>query len=303
MILSVSRRTDIPAHYSDWFLNRLREGFVYVRNPRVPRLIWKIPLSPEDVEGIVFWTKDGRKLSSLLEETEKLGYQNYYINYTCTPYGKDLEPGLPPKGELLLNIRELGDTLGKERIFLRYDPVLVTDSFTVEDHCRGFAELCEKAAGSVDRIVFSFLDLYPGMNGRFSPVSERDRGILSREFKKISDRFGIPLQSCCEDVREYGILPGACIDGKHLEGLSGKPLIQIRDRNQRRECRCMPAVDIGGYNTCVTGCKYCYAVSSDRRIPYDPKSPVLRDIIRPEDEIRERRPPSLLGKVKQLNFL
>lgn len=140
MILSVSRRTDIPAFYSDWFMNRLREGFVYVRNPMNYKQVSNVVLNPEVVDCIVFWTKNPEKLMNHLDEIDQMGYQ-YYFQFTITPYNHSIEPSLPPKARIIETFKRLSNKIGKEKVVWRYDPIILNEELTIEHHVRSFAEM------------------------------------------------------------------------------------------------------------------------------------------------------------------
>ena len=157
MILSVSRRTDIPAYYSAWFLNRLAEGFVLVPNPHNPRQLSRIPLSPETVDCIVFWTKNPAPMLDALPRIEAAGYP-FYFQFTLTPYGPRTEPGLPPKEELVRAFWALSRRLGPKRVVWRYDPVMVDGRYPTAWHLERFEALCNALEGAAERCVFSFVD-------------------------------------------------------------------------------------------------------------------------------------------------
>lgn len=115
MILSASRRTDIPAFYADWFINRLKGGYVYIPNPRNPNRMGKVTISPENVDCIVFWTKNPLPMMDKLYLIGEMGYQ-FYFQFTLTPYGKDVEKYLPDKSVLINTLKKLSQKLGKHRV-------------------------------------------------------------------------------------------------------------------------------------------------------------------------------------------
>ena len=172
MIVSASRRTDIPAFYSDWFFRRLEEGYLYVKNPMNPRQVSKILLSQDTVDCFVFWTKDPGPMMERLSVLDRLGYP-YYFQFTLTPYGTDVEPGLPHKNELVRTFRELSCRLGPERVIWRYDPVLLSPSYTREYHFQWFSRLCGSLEGYTHTCVISFLDIYRKIKGRMEQIQPR----------------------------------------------------------------------------------------------------------------------------------
>ena len=142
MIISASRRTDIPNYYSEWFFNRIKEGYVLVRNPMNISQVSKISLSPDVVDGIVFWTKNPLPI---LDRLEELREYTYYFQFTLTPYGKDVEPNVPSKNDLIIpSFRKLSERIGKERVVWRYDPILFNDKYTMDYHIKYFKALAAK---------------------------------------------------------------------------------------------------------------------------------------------------------------
>ena len=282
MIISASRRTDIPAFYAPWLERRLEDGFVLVRNPRNPAQVRRISLAPVDVDCFVFWTKDARPLSGLLDRLDGAGYP-YYFQWTVTPYGSGLEPGIAPKEEILAAFRTLAGRLGPHRVVWRYDPVIVSEEYPAERHREEFARMCRFLEGSTERCVLSFVDIYRKNRGRgFRETSPEIMHGLVRSFAGSAAGRGISLHTCCEaeDFGGEGVPRGACVDRTLAERLAGHPLDAGKDRNQRPLCGCAASADIGAYDTCPAGCLYCYAVRDLRtaeanRARHDPDSPFL----------------------------
>jgi hypothetical protein len=149
MILSVSRRTDIPTYYSEWFFNRVKEGFVYVRNPMNIHQIGKILITPDVVDGIVFWTKNPLPMINRLEE---LNDYIYYFQFTLNSYGKDVEPNIPSKNDIIIPaFQSLSQRIGKDKVVWRYDPILFNENYTVKYHVKYFGMLVDKLAGHTER--------------------------------------------------------------------------------------------------------------------------------------------------------
>lgn len=298
MILSVSRRTDIPQYYSDWFFNRMKEGFLYVKNPMNSHQVSRIELSPDLVDLVVFWTKNPEPMMKRIDE---LGEIPYYIQFTLTGYGRGMEPGLPDKRELIRIFRETAETAGRNRMVWRYDPVLLNERYPAEYHFRAFEAIAEGICGCTDKVVISFLDCYgkTKRNMRGIPLETPDTETMKRmgeTFVKTAERFGMRVESCAEavDLSDVGIWHGSCIDPAMAEQILGVPIHVKKDKNQRPVCGCVESVETGAYDTCLCGCKYCYANDSEeavkrRRAVYDADSPLLCGTVEEGDRITVRR--------------
>lgn len=264
MILSVSRRTDIPAFYAEWFMERLRHNEVLVRNPFNIHSISRIPLSPENVDAIVFWTKNSKPIHRYLDEIDNLKYK-YYFQYTITPYKKDLEEEVQDKKEIIETFKKLSKKIGREKVILRYDPVLLNDRYTIDFHKKAFARLCDLLAPYTEKIIFSFLDDYKKISKNIKQfnikeISEDEIYILAEYFADTAKKYNLKIESCAEqiDLERFGINHGKCIDNELIEKITGYKLSVGRD-NQRNACGCIKCIDIGEYNTCMHKCLYCYA--------------------------------------------
>jgi len=275
MIISASRRCDIPRFHFDWFLRQLEAGYVDVANPFNASQIRRISLKPEDAEFLVFWTRDPRALL-----TAQLEQYPFYTMITLTGYPEILEPNVPPAGDIIQAMRAMSEKWGSKRVIWRYDPIFFSSITDTAFHCRNFAELAAELSGSVDRVIISVYDEYAGARRRLSalerdglikvfPHSDQDGRIppelkeLAAELARIASETGMEMRSCAEaeDLSGLGVKPGACIDGGLINELLGHSLSQIgsKDKNQRRNCRCVSSVDIGSYGSCPAGCVYCYA--------------------------------------------
>lgn len=311
MILSVSRRTDIPNYYSDWFYNRIKEGFLYVKNPMNTHQVSRINLSPEVIDCIVFWSKNPQKMINRLDELKEY---SYYFQISLTGYGKDVEPGLPDKKEVLIpTFKKLSDKVGRKRIIWRYDPILLNEKYTKEYHYRAFETIATELQGYTDRVVISFVDLYAKTQRNTAPLklqdmSKDDMREIAQKLAEIAHSKGLEIESCAEliDLESVGIRHGHCIDKNLIEEIIGCPLKGKKDPNQRPECGCFESVEIGTYNTCRNGCRYCYANFNDGKVKsqtelYDPESPILCAVIdETVDKITERKMSSL--KEKQISL-
>lgn len=305
MILSVSRRTDIPNYYSEWFYNRIKEGYLYVKNPMNTHQISRIDISPEIVDCIVFWTKNP---SAMMERLDELDAYQYYFQFTITGYGRDVEAGLPDKKEVIIpTFHKLSAMIGKDRVIWRYDPILINEKYTVEYHIRAFATIAEALKDYTTKVIISFVDLYAktqrntkGLN--IQDISDDEMRKMAGQLADIAHKNGLEIESCAEliDLEEVGVKHGCCIDKRLIEKIIGCPLKGDKDKNQRPECGCFESVEVGTYNTCKNGCKYCYANYNNEQVIsqthlYDPDSPILCAVINEEDgdKINERKVKSL----------
>lgn len=310
MILSASRRTDIPCYYSEWFYNRIKEGFLYVRNPMNPHQVSKIELSPEVVDCIVFWTKNPEPM---MERLDELASYKYYFQFTLTGYGKDMEPNVPHKREKMIPIfRKLSEKAGSRQVIWRYDPVIFTGIYTPQYHLKAFEQIAAALNGYTEKCVISFVDFYAKNKRSMEAmgayeISEPELREFSKNISYIAGKNGMTPVSCAEkaDLSECGIEHNACIDKKLIEEIIGCRIKVHKDKNQRIECGCVESVEIGTYNTCKNNCRYCYANDSYERVKRncrgcDSKSPLLCGAVTPGDRITVRKVKSL--KEEQLSF-
>ena len=286
MILSASRRTDLPGYYSEWFINRLKEGYALYRNPMNHAQVCRVNLSVENVDGIVFWTKDPGPMMDKLEQMDLMGY-SYYFQFTLTPYGKEIEQNVRDKREVLATFRQLSDRIGKERVLWRYDPIILNDTYSRDYDRKQFASLCRELSGYTDICTISFVDVYHKLSKRVKEqvvreISSEEMHHLAAELVQLAKLYHIELRACCEttDLSADGIKPAACIDKEIMERICGHSITVKKDRSQRTGCGCVQSVDIGAYNTCRNGCIYCYANHSEASIiknceRHDMGSPML----------------------------
>jgi len=298
MIISASRRTDIPAFYSDWFLKRIQEGFALVRNPMNPHQISKVSLKRDDVDCIVFWTKNP---ANMLPRLELLDDYAYYFQFTLNPYDQELEPGVPPKAQVIDTFKRLSDKLGQNRVIWRYDPIVVNDTMDVSWHEQSYGMLAGKLHGYAAKCIISFVDYYKKLDKSFKAngIVELDDGRireLAARLSAISKEYGLKLETCAEkiDLLDIGIGHAHCIDPVLIGDITGIQIKDEKDQNQRKPCGCIPSVDIGMYNTCMHGCLYCYAnhsVDSVKRntVCYNANSPVLCSELAGNDRVVYRK--------------
>lgn len=303
MILSASRRTDIPAYYADWFFNRIKEGFVCVRNPMNPGQVSRICLSPEVVDCIVFWTKNPEPMLSRLGELKDYPF---YFQFSLTCYGRDVESRLPHKRERLIPVfQKLSEEIGHKRVVWRYDPILFTDQYTPEYHLQAFAQIAEALEGYTDRCIISFVDTYTKnakamQELRVWEPAEAQLRTFAAELADIAKRHKMSIATCAEnmELEACGIGHSSCIDKELVEEIIGCKLAVSKDKNQRKECGCVESIDIGTYNTCRNGCKYCYANYSFGSVEkncalYDVNSSILCGKLTEQDIITERKVKSV----------
>lgn len=268
MIVSASRRTDIPALFSEWFYNRVGKGFVLLRNPYNPLQVGRVTLTPDKVDGFVFWTKNAAPMLDRINELEQF---KYYFQFTITPYGRDGERNIPDKQEIVIPAFK---KIGADKVIWRYDPVFLNEWYTWDYHIKAFTQLAEELEGHTTRAVMSFVDSYRSVDLRplnIHPLTKEQQQELAQQLAEIAAAHGIVLSACAEDL---GISQSCCIDGK-MFGVN-KP----KDRNQRGLCGCVESVDIGAYSTCSNGCAYCYAnhygyVQNPPDVDYDLLGPPL----------------------------
>ncbi len=269
MIISASRRTDIPSFYGKWFVNRLKEGYLLIQNPYNENRYSHASLKREAVDLIVFWTKNPIPFLPYLSEIESMGYP-YAFHFTLTPYGKEIETGLPPKEDLISTFIHLSQKIGKNRMVWRYDPILIDEKHSISFHKEQFAAMAKKIAPFADRVVVSFVDNYKNVTRRMGhdptySISDKNIHQIAKLFSEIARSENISLFTCAEeiDLSAYGILHGACIDKGWVEKILARSITCNQDKNQRVECRCIESIDIGTYNCCANGCAYCYALQSE----------------------------------------
>lgn len=304
MILSVSRRTDIPAFFSDWFFNRIEAGFVCVRNPFDRRSISRIVLSPEFVDCIVFWSKNPLPMLSRLD---RLKEYMYYFQFTLNPYDSLIERNVPCKADVVETFKRLSDMIGARRVIWRYDPVILTDVFSREYHVDCFAHLARQLEGYTDTCIISFIDMYNKTQRNMSNIAYKDMCMddmlhLAKGFVSVAGTCGMRVRSCAEaaDLEAVGVAHGSCIDGQLIGELLGKKVCASKDRNQRRECGCIQSVDIGEYDTCPHACVYCYANADGEKATrrfelHNPASPLLIGCVEEKDRVSDRTMRSVCG--------
>jgi len=299
MIISASRRTDIPAFYSEWFMNRIRDGYCTVPNPMNPKQVSTISLSPDDVDLIVFWTRNARPLIPYLDELDSRGYK-YYFLYTLNNYPETLEPGPPSISTAINTIHHLADIIGPGKIIWRYDPIVFSNLSDLNFHKKNFFTIAEKLDGYISKVKISIVDLYAKSKKRFDALTKE--GLYLSQQEKIPDlcnillpclidtakQFRMEITSCSDSngLSRLGIPPGKCIDDNYIKKIFGISMPERKDTSQREKCHCITSRDIGIYDTCLYRCAYCYAnrnfnLSIKNYNSHNPESPSLTGHYRP----------------------
>lgn len=311
MIISASRRTDLPAAHPRWLMERFHEGHVLVRNPMNRHQVSRISLRPEDVDGIVFWTKNPQPFMEYLNYFKKYAY---YFQFTLTGYGADVERNLPSHAERLDTFLRLADKIGPDRVLWRYDPILLNAKYTSDWHLETFRRYAEKLKGATKRATISFVDTYARNRRQLEAlgcvgIDEETMRTMAWEIAAIARLNGMQAVSCAEEVEliDCGVSHASCVDAELLSKISGFPLKSGKDPNQRSACGCAPSMDIGAYNTCPNGCAYCYANYSQPFLHTNlarrnDDSPILCDHITDEDRITAKASTSLKDAQLRMEF-
>ncbi len=291
MIINTGGRTDTVQYYTEWLLNRFSEGYVLSRNPLFPNKVTRYELTPDKVDCVVFCSKNFKPILPRLHEiTDKF---NTYFHYTITAYGKDIEPGVPSIGNSIMTLIELSKQVGKQRIAWRYDPVLLTRNYTIERHLKTFESIAKMLAPYIDRCIFSFVEMYKKLEYNMPeliPLSEQDMITLAKGLGTIAEKFGICIKTCGTDgdFTSYGIQKSGCMTLDILGSANGIVFKNLKHKGSRQGCHCIESRDIGAYDTCMNGCKYCYANKNPRKAfenfkYHDPTSPLLLGNVKPDD--------------------
>jgi hypothetical protein len=294
MIISASRRTDIPAFYSEWFIKRLREQYLLVQNPYNAHKFSRIDLDPKEIDAIVFWTKNPKPLLQHLSEIDAMGYK-YYFQFTLTGYPKSIEPGLPDFNELISTFIKLSEKIGEKSVIWRYDPIVISTMTDRQFIVTNFERIAKLLHRHTKRVVISFADFYKKVavniqqiekenNIKFFDINFDESQIysISEELSAIARKHDLDILSCSEKIElaNVGIRHGKCIDDDLLKELFGASLNLSKDKYQREECGCVESKDIGQYNSCLHHCAYCYAnfnkqLARKNRSSHDSNSPCL----------------------------
>lgn len=291
MILNVSGRTDIVAFYSEWFINRYKEGFVDVRNPFNKKLVSRIYF--EDVDAILFCTKNPAPILDFLKEIKK----PIIFQVTLTPYKNDIETNVPDKKEIIKTIKKLSEIVGIDHLFIRYDPIFLSEKYNIKYHIKAFDKLCNLLDGYVENFIISFLDDYKNVRKnahiiQYREFNEGDFRSIGENFSKIAKSHNMTVQTCFEErnLVEYGFQKGECLSHEMAFRLTGKTYKNWT----ARKCKCVEMVDIGAYNSCSHFCRYCYANFDENEVKnnrkkHDKNSSLLIGTIEKDDVIKVRK--------------
>ena len=304
MILQVSGRTDICALYPKWFVNRLKAGYVLVRNPYNSQQVSYVEINQDVVDCIAFCTKDPKAIMPYLKEIEQMGY-HYFFMVTITPYDKDIEPNVRLKLEIIKTFIELSNLIGKNRIIWRYDPILLNERYTIKFHLQMFEKMCQLLYKYTNTVIISFLDIYKNIINKFNELSDEDVYLLADNLGRIAKKYHLEIKTCSEKyhLEQYGIKKGSCLEKNYIEDLIGYPL-DIKTNQNRTNCSCLASIDIGAYSCCNHGCLYCYACNhqlvAKNMANHDENSEMLLGHLTDHDKVIKRNVFS--NKEKQLKF-
>lgn len=295
MILNVSGRTDIVAFYTEWFMKRYQEGFLDVRNPFSKTMVSRIDF--DDVDAILFCTKNPIPILKYLPLIKK----PILFHVTLTPYKKDIEPNVPPKGKIIEAIKKLSQIVGIEHLVVRYDPIFLSDIYSLEYHKKAFDNMCSLLNGYIKTIIVSFIDDYKNVRKNknilnIKPFTENDYKEIGLSFSSSAKKHGMTVQTCFEakTLVEYGFLKGECLSHELAFKLTGKTYKSWKAR-KGDNCNCVEMVDIGVYNTCKHFCKYCYANYDEKEVSkniqkHNPNSSLLIGELSSNDIVKVRKP-------------
>jgi len=275
MIFSISRRTDIPYFYADWFLDKLQKKEIGIFNTYNNKT-YTYPLTNEDI--LVFWTKDVFNFQKSINFMVENDYK-FYFQYTLNHYPTIIEKNVRPLNDRIKSFKELSEKIGKDKVIWRYDPIIVSNITDVEYHKTTFKDILEKLKNHTSKVIISILDNYSKITENLKNLEKESAMIVEdivNDRKKLSELMyfikneceiaGLELESCSENnLSEFGIKNGACVDGNLMTKLFGKEIKHIKDVSQRKECGCMKSLDVGIYNSCLFNCVYCYANSNNEK--------------------------------------
>ncbi|WP_295723179.1 DUF1848 domain-containing protein [uncultured Methanobrevibacter sp.] len=303
MILNISGRTDIVNYYSKWFMKRLKDGFVYSRNPYYPEHVYKIDLTPKKIDGLIFCSKN---YEPMLKYMDKINTSyNIMAHYTITSYSEDIEPNVVSIDKSIETLKKISKIIGREKIVWRFDPILLSTDYTIEKHMKNFEYILSEIHENISFAVFSFVDMYEKLYRNMPeiiPFKKRDIEKILISMSNISKKYNTVLQNCSDsyNFEKYGILSKGCVTKEIFEKSNNIELKDnIRHTGNREGCKCMPIRDIGAYSTCPNACKYCYANTNPKKAienykKHDVNSPILFGKIRENDNIIEFKEKSLL---------
>lgn len=302
MIINTDSRTDTVQYYSDWLLKRFKEGFVYSRNPLFPNIVTRYELNPNILDCVVFCSKNYEPiLDRLTEITDKF---NTYFHYTITAYGRDIEPNVPTIDESIETLIKLSKIVGKQRIAWRYDPILLTKKYTKQVHYNTFDYMSKRLSPHIDRCIFSFVDMYKKLETNMPEIiilNNNDKIEIAKNIGSIAKKHNMIIQTCAtiEDFKQFGILQSGCMTSKILGNANNITFKKVRHSGNRQGCKCIENRNIGDYDTCPNGCKYCYAnknpqIAQENYKKHNPNDLMILGNLKPTDEIQQSNQKSYL---------
>ena len=304
MLIDISGRTDIVSVYPEWMFRRFEEGYAYSRNTICPNSVRRYELTPDKVDCLLFCSKNFMPVLDRINRITEKFHTCFY--YTITAYGKDIEPGIPDKESSIQALCELERIVGSGRIAWRYDPVLLTEQYTVQRHLEIFEWLCGRLKGHVDRCIFSFVEMYARFDQYFPeliPLADEDKEILAEGLGRIAAKYDIPIQTCGneKDYSKYGIHTSCCVSLEVLGRANNIQFRKLKHKGGRIGCHCMDSRDIGLKDSCTNGCRYCYANGNAARVAenfrnHDPDSPLLIGHLEPTDRLEPGSQKTFLAK-------
>ena len=309
MIINTGARTDIPAFYSQWFINRIHEGYVLVRNPYNQKQVTKYILDPKVVDCLAFCTKNPEPMLKHMEEIKQF---NQYWFVSITPYGKEIEENVPEKDKVIESFKKLSRIVGINNIGWRYDPILLTAEFTVERHIQEFEEMCQKLNGYVHDVTISFIDLYKKLQKSCPDLKAPNRvqeETIAKAFAEIASEYDMIVHGCYErkELSRFGIDTSGCMSQQIVEKALNYKITPTHVNKPRPHCNCLMGYDIGAYSSCLHMCRYCYANSSKNMVienyqTHDDNSPLLLGNLLPDDRITEAKQASWKSMFEQIQL-
>ncbi len=311
MIINTGSRTDTVQYYTEWLLKRFEEGFVYSRNPLFPNKVTKYELDPEVLDCVIFCSKN---YEPILPHIKLISDRfNTYFHYTITAYGKDIEPNVPSIDESIETLIKLSEIIGKHRIAWRYDPILLTEKYTKDVHYETFEYMTEKISPHIDRCIFSFVEMYKKLKTNMPEIillNQNDKNEIAKNIGGIAKKYGMIIQTCATNgnYEQYGIKPSGCMTSEILGNANNVTFKKIRHSGTRHDCNCMENRNIGDYDTCPNGCKYCYAnqnpeIALENYKKHKPDCDMILGNLKETDEVNQSVQKSfLLRSVQQKLF-
>lgn len=307
MILNTGSRTDTIQYYTEWLLKRFEQGFVYSRNPMFPNKVTKYELDPQTLDCIIFCSKNYEPILPYIKNiTDKF---NTYFHYTITAYNKDIEPNVPTIDKSIETLIKLSNIVGKQRIAWRYDPILLTKKYSKELHYKTFDYIAQKLSSHIDRCIFSFVEMYKKLKTNMPEIillTNEDKIEIAKNIGLIAKKYNMIIQTCATETHyeEFGILHSGCLTAEILGQANNVKFKSIKHSGNRKNCQCIENRNIGDYDTCPNGCKYCYANQNPEiaKINYQKHNPnfdLILGNLQDTDEIQLSNQKSLIIKCEQ----